>query len=212
MPTTPVPDLTGTDNAILRAAFWQLYETRAPVPAGAVATAVELDPAAVKHQLDLLDLAGRIRRTDANDVTGAVGLSIEPSRHQLRLGIGTFYTWCALDALGIMVALEATGQVCTTSPHSDAPIEIDFTGGEPTGGALDSVLFLPGYQPGTSVVQAWCPLVNLFEHTDAARTWAADQGLTGKFVPLAQAAPQAGEMWRPRIGPIEAPGRVLDAP
>src|SRR5205823_2343561 len=51
-----------------------------------------------RRDLVLLDGAGR--------VVGAAGLSLEPIRqHRLRMRGRAFWTWCAIDAVGIPAAL-----------------------------------------------------------------------------------------------------------
>jgi hypothetical protein len=45
-------------------------------------------------------------------------------------------------------------------------------------------------------VDEWCPLVNFFEHADAAQAWAAEHQVRGTAVPLAQATDQGKAAWR----------------
>ena len=69
--------------------------------------------------------------------------------------------------------------------------------------------------PG-SVIDDWCPLVNFFEDADAALAWAAEHGVAGTAVPLADAADRGKAAWRrwiDREQPSEPPTRlVADAP
>ena len=201
MPTVSLPDVSTDQAAILRAAFWFLLDAGEPVAPDQLATATGLDGPAVRGEIERLAEAGRLRLVASGAISGALGLSVEPTTHELRFGAARRHTWCALDALGIVAALDATGRLRTVSPHTGDPIEIGFVNGTATSGALHSVLFLARYQAGTPVVDAWCPLVNLFEDEAAARAWAANRGIEdGEFVPLASALPRAGDMWRPRIG------------
>ena len=48
-----------------------------------------------------------------------------------------------------------------------------------------------------SVVETWCPTVNLFPDATAAEAWAAASGATGRAVPVAELADEATAMWTP---------------
>ncbi len=62
------------------------------------------------------------------------------------------------------------------------------------------VLFLADRTASRSVVDDWCPLVNFFEHAEAASAWSAARGVAGAVVPVtAEATDRAADMWRPRI-------------
>jgi hypothetical protein len=154
----------------------------------------------IGRELDALAAAGRVRLNDVG-VVGALGLSVEPTRHELLVGDIARYTWCALDALGVLAALGATGTLSTTDPLSGRPLTVGFDAGEPTSGHLSGGIFLASLAPGTKVVDNWCPLVNLFENETNARQWAEQRGVTGEFVPVLEVTLEAGESWSARIGP-----------
>jgi hypothetical protein len=46
------------------------------------------------------------------------------------------------------------------------------------------------------VIDQWCPLVNFFEDASAAQAWAAEHGVRGTAVPLAEATSQGRAAWR----------------
>ena len=46
------------------------------------------------------------------------------------------------------------------------------------------------------MVDDWCPMVNFFEHAEAAQAWADEHRVSGTAVPLAQAADQGKVAWR----------------
>jgi Alkylmercury lyase len=54
-------------------------------------------------------------------------------------------------------------------------------------------LLLDDSQPVSS---AWCPMVNFFEHAEAAQAWAAEHRGCDTAVPLAQATDQGKVAWR----------------
>jgi hypothetical protein len=205
LPETLPPEKT----AVLRAAFWHLLDHGEPVPASMLVDATGMDAGRLRDELDALVRVGRVRMTGDGEVHGALGLTITPTTHEISFaevaGNGepgkTRFTWCALDALGIVNALNATAELRSICPATGVPIEIGFREGLPGTGAVTSVLFSPPYQRGTPVVDLWCPLVNLFKDGETARAWAMEKGVSGDCVPLAEATAHAGTMWRARIGP-----------
>jgi hypothetical protein len=60
------------------------------------------------------------------------------------------------------------------------------------------VVFL-AERPSVSLVDDWCPLVNFFEHRQAAVAWAAERGVTGTAVPLQQAVKAGAAAWRSQL-------------
>lgn len=126
---------------------------------------------------------------------------MEPTRHRLTVGDETRWTWCALDAVGILGALETTGSIHSTDPGSGAPVDIDFVDGYPSG---DATLFiLGGYDQG-NVTKDWCPMVNFFTSRADAEAWVAEKDLDGDIVSVAEVADSAAAMWRPVTDPAAA--------
>ncbi len=115
-----------TVNELIRTiAFQRLLQTRQPVSAKALINELGGSPVEVEAGLAELDRQGLIRRNQSGDVVGSVGLSIEPSRHELHGRDQQFWTWCAYDAVGILGALGASGRVLSKSPLTGAPIEVN---------------------------------------------------------------------------------------
>lgn len=203
-PNAASEDPSRLEGELRSECFWTLLDSAEPVPVARLASRLGLEQAAVEQTLQALDRAGRVRRTPSGEVVGSLGLTIQPSPHELLLHRSQgephhFFTWCALDALGIIGALGASGRVRSVSPQTGAPIELRFQGGSPvTDGA---VLFLADTVPVRSVVDDWCPMVNFFEHDQAASAWARARGVAGTVVPVTAAATiRAADMWRPQIG------------
>ncbi len=200
--TVAPQDPSRLEGDLLSESFGLLLATGQSVPAGTLASNLGVDEAVVEATLRGLEQAGRIRRAPSGGVVGTLGLTIEPFPHELLLDRGEgeprqFFTWCALDALGIIGALRVDGRVRSVSPHSGAAIELAFEGGRPRTGGV--VLFLADRTAGRSVVDDWCPLVNFFEHEEAASAWSAQHGVAGVVVPVIEATGRATDMWRPRI-------------
>jgi alkylmercury lyase len=137
-------------------------------------------------------------------VTGSHGLSVTPTAHAFQLDGRRFWTWCARDAVGILGALGATGRVRSHSPHSGAPIQLDFHAGRPSAPS-DVVVFMADQDCCTSVADDWCPLVNFFEDARAATAWAAQQQAAGTPLPLAEATRTGTAHWRAHVAPVADP-------
>ncbi len=216
---TRQPDLTpelgsGTafEHALLATAFRLLLAEARPVSPARLAQALGSDPARIQRTLARLDQQGRTRRDPTGAVTGSHGLSVTPTRHELLLEQERrYWTWCAWDAVGILAALEAGGRIRSTSPASGAPIELDFHHGSPRRADPALVVFFADTDRCTaaadahadaacctsvaSVVDDWCPLVNFFGCADAAQAWAAEHGVRGTAVSLAEATRRGKAAW-----------------
>jgi alkylmercury lyase len=212
-----LPDLGGGpafEHALLAKAFYLLLDDRRPVSAARLAEALATDPDQVDHALALLDRQGRLRRSPAGAVIGSHGLSLTPTPHELILehhteGERRYWTWCAWDAVGILAALDASGRIRSTSPSSGAPIQLDFRHGKPRGPEPGLVVFFADDDPeccgSGSVIDDWCPLVNFFEHADAAQAWASGHGVRGTAVPLSEATARGKAAWRRWIADQDQP-------
>jgi alkylmercury lyase len=151
---------------------------------------------------DRLEQAGLTRRDPAGRLLGSHGLSVAPTSHELLIDGRRRWTWCAYDAVGILGALEADGRVRSRSPHSGTLIELTFDAGQPA--ASDAVVFM-AEGPCRSVIDDWCPLVNLFEHDQAAAAWARQHGISGAARPVAQATRLGAAAWRAYLWPGTTP-------
>jgi len=221
---------SGFEHALLGKAFQLLLADGRAVSPTRLAEALAAEPGRVDHALALLDRQGRIRRDPSGAVAGSHGLSVTPTRHELLLEREhgqerRYWTWCAWDAVGILAALDASGRVRSTSLSSGAPILVDFDHGRPRNGEPELVVFfadtdrcIPATRSGEdsdcfaagSVIDDWCPLVNFFENAEVAQAWAADHGVRGSAVPLAEATEQGKAAWRRWIADRDQPGKPAD--
>ena len=197
-PSALVPGASSTDlqQRVRAAAFRALLARRRPVGAATLATALGAEVHAVQDALDALARADRIRLNEAGRVVGSCGLSIVPSRHELRVGRRRFWTWCALDAVGILGALGADGRALSRDPATRAPIEVRFRSGEPSG---DAVVFLADAGCCPAGVDSWCPKVNFFEGGASARAWAERNRVPGEVAGLREATRRGAAQWRPLV-------------
>jgi hypothetical protein len=150
--------------------------------------------AELQEVLDRPNVSGRVELDGEGRLLGIAGLTIEPTRHEVTVDGATRWTWCALDAVGILGALEADGTIRSTNPQNGDPIEIAFAAGEPND---EAVLFILGGYDGTNVREDWCPLVNFFTNKNEADAWVLENGLDGDVVSISELAQDAAAMWRP---------------
>lgn len=198
-----LPDLgsgRAFEHALLARAFHLLLEDGQPVSGARLAQALACDADWVEQGLVRLDREGRIRRDRTGAVTGSHGLSVTPTPHELILDRRSgqerrFWTWCAWDAVGILAALGASGRIRSSSPGSGVRIRLDFDHGQPRNPEPGLVVFIADTDCG-SVVDDWCPMVNFFEHAEAAQAWADEHRVRGTAAPLAQATDQGKVAWR----------------
>lgn len=172
-----------------------LLDDDSPVTAGQIAVRVGVGEAEVTKLLADFDSVGRVRFDDDARVVGIAGLSIVPTRHRLELQGDMRWTWCALDAIGILGALHRDATFTTQVPDSDRELTVTFTAEGPAPTA--AVVFMADGYGSDSVVDTWCPTVNLFPDADAADTWAEAHGVSGRPIPVEQQARSAAEMWIP---------------
>ena len=185
------------DAATLRAAgFKLLLATGQPVTLDNLIAATDMAPERVAEIFESIRARGRVEFDNQGRLIGIAGLSLTPSRHRLSIGDTTRWAWCALDAVGILGALEATGSVRSADPQTGETIEIEFTRGTPH---ADAHLFILGGFSDGNVREDWCPLVNFFATRDAADAWVADNDLQGDIVVLSGIASEAADMWRPVV-------------
>lgn len=186
----------GDVAAIRSAGFQLLLKTGQPVTVEDLVTATEMAPDRLAEILNSARARGRVEFDTDGNLIGIAGLSLTPSRHQLTIGDTTRWTWCALDAVGILGALQATGAVRSTDPHSEDTIHIKFIDGQPD---TDTHLFILGGYTDGSVRENWCPRVNFFTTHQAAQAWVGANDLEGDIVPVADITADAAEMWRPVV-------------
>jgi len=219
----------GVEHTLLARAFHLLLDDHRPVSAARLAQALACDSDRVEQALASLDRQGRLRRDPAGAVSGSHGLSLTPTAHELLLEHPAgrerqYWTWCAWDAVGILAALDASGRIRSTSPSSGAPIQLDFHHGHPRDPEPRLVVFFadtdcctpangadddPDCCGSRSVIDQWCPLVNFFEHADAAQAWAAEHSVRGTAVPLAEAISQGKAAWRRWIVDHDQPAKQV---
>lgn len=90
-----------------------------PAPVSEIAERSDLPPGRAQFILDELGA----ERNEAGEITG-LGLTLEPTPHEYRVGGKTFYTWCAPDTLLFPKVLDHTARVVSSDPVSDEKITL----------------------------------------------------------------------------------------
>jgi hypothetical protein len=195
----PLPRLSKAQDGLLRAAFHELLATTAAVSVERLGELCGTDRPEAEAEIGRLTSAGRASRDHRGDVTGALGLTIERTSHELHIGHALWHTWCVIDGLGILGALGRSGSVRSKVPITADPVEVAFHDGVPVAGDLNFVIFVPEHQQGTSVISTWCPSVNFFPDVTAAQDWARRSQVPGRPVTLEEATAAATQRWRERL-------------
>lgn len=178
-----------------QAAFRRLYSSGQPVTAEQLAADLEIEVEQAETTIAAMLAQGRIRVGDGGEVVGAQGLSVTPDRHEMWVGDRRFWTWCAMDAAGILGALGRSGCLRSRSPHSGAPLEVVFTDGRPE--PTPAVVFIAEFSDCGSIYDEWCSQLNLFEDAAAATAWREASAAAGSWVAIGELAETAADRWRP---------------
>lgn len=120
----------GSDRfQISYAAFRSILDGEAlAIPA--LGTHTDLASEVVDDLVPLMLSEGRLRSSDDGEhVTGAAGLSLEPSRHTLHMNGREYGVWCALDAVGIPAGLDADAVVESSCSVTGETLRIEIKGG-----------------------------------------------------------------------------------
>ena len=117
-----------------------------------------------------------------------------PTPHRIRGSFGERFTCCAYDALGILAALEAGGEIDSVSPESGESIAVTLVRNQPLGAS--AVLFIADSSCCGSTLADWCPNVNFFEDRGAAERWSDRTGVVGRVVSLQEGTESAAREWR----------------
>jgi len=193
----PADDLLQGHREIQAAAFALLFEHDRAATVESIATRAGRSHDETSTALAEIEARGMLRRDDQGDIVGIGGLTIVPTQHKITIGATTRWTWCALDAVGIIGALGHSGRFTTTVPDSDQPVTIEFNA-DTTPDTSAVVFIAEGFADGP-VADNWCPTVNLFPSAAAANAWAAESGLAGNPISITELIPDATEMWLPLV-------------
>ncbi len=116
------------ERAVSRAAFRGLL-AGAPVGTAALAATLGLDATRVGAAVAGLVARGTMALDDAGAVVAARGLSLTETAHALTLGPRRFFTFCAVDAIGIPLALGEPATVASRCHACRTPLALAVADG-----------------------------------------------------------------------------------
>ncbi|MFV2039823.1 MAG: organomercurial lyase [Acidimicrobiales bacterium] len=147
----------------------------------------------IRAGVEGLSAAGRIE-TNGEHVVGVSGLTVTETAHSLALADATMHTWCALDAIGIPVALALDADVSTACPHCGTHLDVTVRGGEAQADRPVR-LFCPTGQCN-DVRADFCAAANLFCDLDHLQAWrATNASVGGEELDLIATADLGRAMW-----------------
>jgi hypothetical protein len=197
--TSPALDLFDTGDldqevaeAVRRIAiggFWVLWrgETRQ------VDDIVDADPAALAAAVDHLQARGRIEVSPAGELIGVHGLTRRATPHRIEHAGGKVNTWCALDAVGIPVALAIGARSVTRCPTCERQLTVAVVNGEPDCLA-GAVLWYPDAAGSSGhLVDDFCSGANLFCDPGHLRRRVGDA--RGAVLTVQEVTPLGREAW-----------------
>jgi hypothetical protein len=124
---------------------------------------------------DVDRLVGRaLMVDDSNRVVAAHGLSLVPARqHRLTLRGRHFWTWCAIDAVGIPAGLEEDATVETTCVQCGTEVHLELSGREVVAATHpDARIWEAARLEGRGQAgPPQCALMNLFCSAEHLRAW-----------------------------------------
>ncbi len=134
-----------------------------------------LDTGHIGRLLELMPESA-IEFDTSGDITGFIGLSIWPSRHELKVAGRTLYTWCAFDALFLPEALDRQATIRSVCPQTSAEIEIELAprrilAADP-GDVVMSIVSPHKDDYRGDLQDAFCCHVNFFRDRGAFDLWA----------------------------------------
>lgn len=118
------------ERMVRRAAFLGVL-AGAPKGLEDLAKETGLDHVKVLQVLSKLRSLGLIQEdTKSGTVVGAWGLTLVQTPHRINMREGSFYAWCAIDAVGIPAALGESASVVSKCHECGALIRIEVDAGE----------------------------------------------------------------------------------
>lgn len=115
-----LPELDEDDQRFSLALYRELARG-APVPPSLLATRLGISLDEIDRRL--ANWPG-IHRDEQRRIIGYWGLTIEPTRHKMRIRERDLYTWCAWDTLFLPALLGARAHVESTCRDTDGPVRL----------------------------------------------------------------------------------------
>jgi alkylmercury lyase len=151
--------------------LWLLAEGR-PVSPEQVAEALCVSRG---EAIDILRASPGVELDDEDNVIGCFGLSLTPTPHHFRIGDHELFTWCALDALFLPIALNRSARVESSCPVTGDRIRVAVSPEalqrvEPAG-AVMAIMVPEASEVCRDVRGAFCDKVHFFSSSETASVW-----------------------------------------
>lgn len=186
------PGLEQLVGAVRHDAFVALLHG-APVTVSEIAERRKVPLEPVQAALDQLVSAGAAEVFGDGEIVGAHGLTTDATRHAFVVSGRVLHTWCALDVVGIPVALGLDAIASTTCPTCGNRLDVPVREGHAK--PLPCVLWLPT-GPCVHLTRDFCSVANLFCNAAHADTWMQHAGdVHGRLVSLAELEDIARAGW-----------------
>lgn len=134
------------------------------------------------------DTAGRFLRSvterdDADNIVGALGLSLNEHPYSFTVNGASMTAWCAQDTLFLPVMLGQVAEVVTNSPESGTPIELTVgpegvTAVRPGGSVMSTILLDPDVihmETPFDMQMHFCRNIHFFANQGEVATWALER-------------------------------------
>lgn len=182
--------LTGPQWTVRSAAFRTLLHEGRRVSVDDLMASTGLGRGTIEETVRWFEGGGFARHDSEARLVGIAGLTVTPTYHSIEGSFGVRWTWCALDAVGIVAAV---GDGTIRSQAGRHPIELVIR--DSFVADSEVVVFLPDGYGTTSVVDEWCPDVNFHPTRSAAESWQTRTGVAGNVVDIDELAAAAAPRW-----------------
>jgi hypothetical protein len=181
------------EKQILTAAFGTLPNTGHRISISDLSTGANLDSEKTSECMESMHRSGYLKLDFDQFIVAAAGLSVSPTKHEIFLDGRRFWTWCALDILGIFGALCASGSAKSYEPVEDKVIQIDFVDGVPQN--ANAMVFIADMTRVISICCDWCPNVNFFASRSSGEEWLQKNAVEGSLISIHNVVSAARAVW-----------------
>ena len=143
-------------------------------------------------------------RDAADQIIGAMGLSLSKHPHRLSVGEVSLSAWCAMDTLYLPAMLQQTVTITSPSPVTRQIIRLRVSPERveevnPASAVVSFVLVDPRQENLTSVQAIWgtfCHHIHFFASRDEAVKWVSAKGRDDiAILTVAEGFARAGQLW-----------------
>jgi len=133
---------------------------------------LHIDLPLVHKTLEALESKGILTVGENKEITGAYGVSSQPTWHSFYLDHKPIHVWCAIDSLGIPLVLNKHTTVHSKCSHCKFGIDIKIEGGA-LGQHDQNIVVFVGFRGDVleKVSEDFCPYINFFCSDKHLESW-----------------------------------------